>query len=135
MKKLIFVWMILAIPAWAAETPVETHVSGYLELRGAPKKVQSVLDQLTKEEAYGTAGCKALPPSKNGKVVGISCTNPDSALMQLLSLGTGTGVKLSLTAQGCPTGCTNMTCPPLSSPVACCKKTATGYKRCDLTLQ
>lgn len=33
-------------------------------------------------------------------------------------------------AAACPTGCISMNCPPPSGPVACCKKTTTGYKVC-----
>ncbi len=127
MKKLMLLWMVYALPAWAAEAPV----GAYVELRGAPKKVQRVLDQITKEDAYQSAQCNTLPANKNGNIVGISCKNPDSALIKMLNLGVGSGVKLRMSAQGCPTGCINMACPPLNFPVACCKKTSTGgYQRC-----
>ena len=102
MKKLMMVWMILSLPAWAAdaplekpiEAPLETQESAYVELRSTPEQLNSLLDKLVNEEAFKAASCQIVPTPKDRKksakscekVVGIACTKPDSSLMQMVKL-------------------------------------------------
>jgi hypothetical protein len=130
MKKLLLCSLMLALPAWADEAPQSTTVSAYVKLQGAPKKVSSMKELLEKEDAYKTADCQATSVTKSGNVLGLTCRLPDGDLMNTLNRLTPHGVKWSMSAQACTAGCIMMACPTIGSPVACCKKTATGNKLC-----
>ncbi len=122
--------LMLTLPAWAAEAPLSTSVSAYVKLQGAPKNVRSMMDSLENEDAYKAAGCLTTPASKSGNVAGMSCSKPDSALMDTLNRLAPRGVKWNMSAQACATGCVMMACPTIGYPITCCKKTTTGYKPC-----
>lgn len=130
MKKLFLLCMIMALPASAGETHPRNEVSAYVELRGPSKKIDRVLEQITREDAFRAADCTTLATRKHGKVASMNCTRPDFALLEMLNENTPPSVKWTMSAQGCPVGCTNMRCPPFNGLVACCKKVAGVYKRC-----
>ena len=148
MKKLIMVWMILSLPAWAAETPLEVpheiipseaQESAYIEIRGESERVNSLLDKLVKEEVFKAASCQIIPahkaPKKSAKscdkVVGIACAKSDCALMRILKQPGVQTKMISSFGAGCPAGCIRMSCPPFNGPVGCCKLTPLGYRACS----
>jgi len=136
MKTLVLVWMILSLPAWAAEPPLEaplqTQESTYVELRGAPEKVNSLLEKLTNEEGFKAASCEIISTHKDrkkytkkrdkDKVVSILCTKPDCALMQMFKQPGLRTTQISSFGAGCATGCNRYLCPPPNGNFQCCKK-------------
>ena len=123
--------VLLMSSAWAAETaPPATQTSGYVQLRGAPKNIQSLLAQLRQDSSYVAAGCQSAVTSKSGNLAGISCSQPNSALTDTLNKLAPHGVKWNLSVQGCAVGCVYMACPPPGGSKSCCKLTGGVYKAC-----
>ena len=150
MKKLMMVWMICSLPAWAAdaplekpiEAPLETQESAYVELRGTPEQLDSLLDKLVNEDAFKAASCQIIPIPKDRKhdrkksakscekVVGIACTKPDSSLMRMVKQPGMQVQTFSSFGYGCPAGCIRIPCPPFNGLLGCCKLTPTGFRPC-----
>lgn len=139
MKKLVLVWMLLSLPAWAAETPLETPLqtqeSTYVELRGAPEMVDGLVKKVAIEEGFRSASCEIISTHKDrkkytkkrykNKVVGILCTKPDCALMQMFNQPGVRTTQISSFGSDCAPGCSRYACPPIPSgnPLECCRKT------------
>jgi hypothetical protein len=130
MIKILLACMILASSAHAQTEPSVKHPSAFVQLKGAPKKVRSTFEQLSNDDAYKAAACRPIA-NKSGATLGISCDKPDSALMDMLNRHSSSGIQWTLSARGCPTGCTLMSCPPPSGPTSCCKKVSGVYKICN----
>lgn len=134
MKKLFLCALLMALPAWAGETapipPVNTQTSGYVQLQGAPKKVRSMVETLEQSDVFKAAGCEATPGNKSGSLAGMSCSQPNSALIDMLNRLAPHGVKWNMSVQGCAVGCTMMPCPPPSGKTTCCKQVSGVYKTC-----
>ena len=147
MKALILFLMFLSLPVGAAETqsskPLEIQENTYIELRGTPERIQSLLDKVTKEDAFRTAQCQIIPANKEStksksekteksceKVVGISCVNPGCSLADMFK---ESGVQYKLTSTygyGCPSGCIRIACPPVNGLIGCCKKVGAAFFPC-----
>ena len=143
MKALFLFLSFLSLPVWAAETPLgkplETQESTYIELRGAPERVQSLLDKVAKEDVYRSAECQIIPAKKEskkydkgrGKVVGISCANPSCTLADIFK-EPGVQYRMFNTyGYGCPNGCIRIACPPLNGLIGCCKKVNGIFSPCS----
>lgn len=130
MTKLLLCGLMFALPVWAGEAPPTVSPSAYVKLQGAPKSVRSTMAALQKEAAYKAAGCQTTLASKSGNLVGMSCSKPDSALMDTLNRLASHGVKWNMSVQGCAVGCTMMACPPPGGPTTCCKRVSGVYTAC-----
>lgn len=139
-KTLVLVWMAFALPAWAADRPLEAPLekmpgtpgsayvdSTYVEIRGKTENVNSLLDKVRNEDLFKASNCKIIPAHKRSKKlvrgtvkVGIVCAQPDSPLLRIFQ---GPGVQSKMTTRsspGCPPGCWRYPCPTLDDPLACC---------------
>jgi hypothetical protein len=122
MKKwLVLLWIATVAAAYAETPPPVKHASAFIQFKGTPKKVRSLLDQLAGDDAYKAAECKPMKTGKTGAVLGLSCDKPGSALMDMLDQHAPSGVTWTLSARGCAAGCGMMHCPMPSGPILCCK--------------
>ena len=143
--------MLLSLPAWAAETPLETPLqtqeSTYVELRGAPEMVDGLVKKVTKEEGFKAASCEIISAHKDLKkstkkrdkdiVVSILCTKPDCALMQMFKQSGVQTTQISSFGSDCAPGCSRYYCPPTTSgsTLECCKRISPGkYEICPRPL-